>query len=61
HIVICFCCMCFLLHPSPLSFFTRQLKERPAGTTFIETVNLPNAGGTMDVCQLERRYDGSDF
>lgn len=33
----------------------------PTGTTFIETVSLPNAGGTMDVCQLERRYDGSDF
>ncbi len=33
----------------------------PTGTTFIETVDLPNAGGTMDVCQLERRYDGSDF
>jgi hypothetical protein len=33
----------------------------PTGTTFIETVNLPNAGGQMDVCQLQRRYDGSDF
>jgi hypothetical protein len=33
----------------------------PTGTTFIETVSLPNAGGKMDVCQLERRYDGSDF
>lgn len=33
----------------------------PTGTTFIETVDLPNAGGTMDVCQLQRRYDGSDF
>lgn len=33
----------------------------PTGTTFIETVSLPNTSGTMDVCQLQRRYDGSDF
>ena len=33
----------------------------PDGTTFIETVDLPNSAGKMDVCQLERRYDGSDF
>ncbi len=37
----------------------------PTGTTFVETVSLPmfngQAGGNMDVCQLERRYDGGDF
>ena len=33
----------------------------PTGTTFIETVDLPNAGGQMDVCQLQRRYDAGDF
>jgi len=33
----------------------------PTGTTFIETVDLPNNGGQMDVCQLQRRYDAGDF
>lgn len=33
----------------------------PTGTTFVETVDLPNGAGQMDVCQLQRRYDGSDF
>ncbi len=28
----------------------------PTGTTYIETVDLPNRGGRMDVCQLKRRY-----
>ena len=33
----------------------------PTGTTFIETVDLPNNAGQMDVCQLQRRYDEADF
>ncbi|MBE9567752.1 MAG: hypothetical protein IMF14_03580 [Proteobacteria bacterium] len=33
----------------------------PTGTTFIETVDLPNGAGQMDVCQLQRRYDAGDF
>ena len=33
----------------------------PTGTTFVETVDLPNSGGQMDVCQLQRRYDAGDF
>ncbi len=33
----------------------------PKGTLFKETVDLPNNGGQMDVCELQRRYDGGDF
>ena len=34
----------------------------PEGTTFVETVTLNGAGsGSMDICQLQRRYDASDF
>jgi len=33
----------------------------PTGTTFVETVALPENGGQMDVCQLQRRYDAGDF
>lgn len=33
----------------------------PTGTAFVETVDLPNGGGQMDVCQLQRRYDSGDF
>ncbi len=35
----------------------------PAGTTLVGAIDLPAAvgGGQMDLCQMDRRYDASDF